>query len=165
MKKHLLVLLALFTAAQASWGAGEIFREPFTLNLHIDKERYYEEKFDKIPFVHNGAIYLFKGEKFGVKVDFENGLAKAVSYTSNIKEADIVFEFSQEISNDGGTTMLLKTQNNTNTTINLDALMTVPGKETILRTTILPLEPKMGSYESWPHPIIQLVLTKLRTAS
>ena len=42
--------------------------------------------------------------------------------------------------------------------IAMDALMTVPGKKTIAGTTIIPIGAGLSSYESWPHPIVQLVL-------
>ena len=53
---------------------GPGFREPFTLKLHVDKENYYEERFDrKIPFVADNAVYLFAGESFGLKLNVTNG--------------------------------------------------------------------------------------------
>ena len=44
----------------------------------------------------------------------------------------------------------------------VDALMTMPEKSGIVKTSIMPIEPGLSSYESWPHPIIQLVLRNLR---
>jgi hypothetical protein len=34
----------------------------------------------------------------------------------------------------------------------LDALMTVPGKKGIYTTSVLPIDPRLSDYESWPHP-------------
>ena len=43
-----------------------VFREPFTLKLHVDKDHYYEEHYDrKIPFVAGNDVYLFCGESSG----------------------------------------------------------------------------------------------------
>jgi hypothetical protein len=139
------------------------FRKPFTLTLYIDKEHYYEEKFDKIPYVHDGAIYLFKGDVFGVNLNQRDGVITEASYVSSSHKADIAFEFKQEIEKDGTQLMLLKITNNTEKRIFMDALMTVPNRNGILKTSILPLEPSLSGYESWPHPIVQLVLTKFRT--
>ena len=57
-----LLLLASFASACATDDAGKkrsddtVFRKPFTLKLHVDKEHFYEEKFDKMPFVHDGDV-------------------------------------------------------------------------------------------------------------
>jgi hypothetical protein len=40
--------------------------------------------------------------------------------------------------------------------------MTIPGKEEILKTNVLPVEPNLSDFESWPHPIVQLVLRDFR---
>jgi hypothetical protein len=40
--------------------------------------------------------------------------------------------------------------------------MTIPGKEEILKTNVLPIEPNLSDFESWPHPIVQLVLRDFR---
>lgn len=55
-------LLAGIASAQPA------FRPPFVLKLHIDNEHYYEEAFDKIPYVAENNVYLFAGETFGINV-------------------------------------------------------------------------------------------------
>ena|ERR1700730_9020815 len=71
-----------------------VFR-PFTLRLHIDKEHYYEEHFDKIPYVEKNDVYLFSGENFGInlvtagdeisRVTYQPGAAKADVCSSSVK--------------------------------------------------------------------------------
>lgn len=74
----ILLFLASFTITLAAENVAKkpaentIFHEPFTLKLHIDKEQYYEEKFDKIPFVNDGDVYLFKGDEFGLELDIQD---------------------------------------------------------------------------------------------
>jgi hypothetical protein len=39
-----------------------VFRAPFVLKLRTDSNRYYEEKFDRVPYVVDNDTYLFAGE-------------------------------------------------------------------------------------------------------
>jgi len=58
--------------------------------------------------------------------------------------------------------MMLVLKSNIKQVLYQDALMTIPGKKGIYKTSILPLQPGLGGYESWPHPIVQLVLRNFR---
>lgn len=141
-----------------------IFREPFTLKLHIDKEHLYEEKIGKIPFVHDGDVYLFKGDEFGLTLDIQTNSVRTVKYQPDLKKADVTLKFTQEVQPDGSAMMMLHIHNNTKRTLDMDALMTVPDKKGIAKTSILPVQPGLSGFESWPHPIVQLVLSKIRIA-
>ena len=81
-----------------------------------------------------------------------------------MKKADVTLKFTQELQADGTAMMLLTIHNNTKQTLNVDALMTVPEKKEIAKTTILPIQPGLSGFESWPHPIVQLVLRNIRIA-
>ena len=116
--------------------ADAIFHEPFTLKLHVDKEHFYEEKFRKIPYVHSGPVYLFKGDEFGITLDIQNNSVRSVKYQKDVKKADLTLKFTQEVQPDGTAMMMLDIHNNTKHTLNLDALMTVPSEKAILKTTI-----------------------------
>jgi hypothetical protein len=144
--------------------ADTVFREPFTLKLHIDKEHFYEEKFGKIPFVNDGDVYLFKGGEFGLTLDIQDNSIRAVKYQPDVKKADVTLKFTQEVQPDGTAMMMLHIHNNTKQTLNVDALMTVPDKKGIAKTNILPVQPGLSGFESWPHPIVQLVLRNIRIA-
>ena len=139
-----------------------VFRAPFTLKLHIDKENYYEESYDKIPYVHNGDIYLFAGESFGVNVDIKDNKIVGLKYRKDQQKSDIALRFTQEIKEDGSQIMLLNIENRLKQKLYINAKMTIPGKKGIYETSILPAESGLRGYESWPHPIVQLVLTNLR---
>lgn len=142
---------------------GVVFREPFTLKLHVDKEHYYEEKFPKIPYVHGGDIYLFKGDSFGVDLDITNGVIRGIAYQADTNKAAMILEFTQmKIDDDGKANMLLVIRNKSNQKLFFDALMTVPDSKKIRKTSILPVSPGLTNYETWPHPIVQLVLCNIR---
>ncbi len=138
-----------------------VFRAPFTLKLPVDTTHYYEQQFDKVPYVTGGDIYLFNGESFGVNLTIDGDHVSGLTYVANAAKADVQFSFRQEKSGTGLMT-LLTTRNKTKHKLFIDALMTVPDKKGGLKTNILPIDAGLSSFESWPHPIVQLVLKNLR---
>jgi hypothetical protein len=139
-----------------------IFRQPFTLKLHLDKEHYYEAEFGKIPYVYRNDVYLFKGDAFGIDLDITDEVIRGVSYRADTNNAAVSLRFTQKIEDNGNAMMLLEIENNTKRKLFIDALMTVPKRTRAQKTTILPVEPGLAGYESWPHPIVQLVLRNIR---
>ncbi len=138
-----------------------VFREPFLLKLHIDDEHYYEEKFGRVPYVLNNEVYLFAGETFGINVIVAQNQPSRISYQPNPAKADVQFKFAQEKTTNG-VTMQLVIRNKLKRPLFLDGRMTVPSKKEIYETGILPVKPSLRNVESWPHPIVQLVLRNFR---
>jgi len=160
-----LTLAALaYAADEAKTDADAVFREPFTLKLHVDKEHFYEQKIGKIPYVYRGDVYLFKGDELGLTLDIQNDSVRSVKYQKDVKKADVTLKFTQRVFPDRTAMMMLDIHNNTKHTLNLDALMTVPSEKAILKTTILPVRPSLSGIETWAHPIVQLVLRNIRIA-
>jgi hypothetical protein len=141
-----------------------VFREPFTLKLRVDKEHYYEQHFDKVPYVIENDVYIFAGEAFGIRLEIKNDQISGITYEPDVAKADVLFTFSQEKDLQGGKGMMLIIQNRTTHTMLLDALMTVPQSKAIQSTSIVPIAAGLSDYESWPHPIVQLVLRNPRFA-
>jgi hypothetical protein len=161
------VILFVLSSALAQQGQQDVvFREPFTLTLPVDKTHYYEERYDKrIPYVFQNNVYLFNGEKFGIRVTMLKNEISEIRYEKDLKKADVTFEFTQDKDNEGSLMTLLVIENRLSHRLYLDALMTRPGKKEIFKTSILPVEAKLTNFESWPHPIVQLVLRNFRLAA
>jgi hypothetical protein len=138
-----------------------VFRSPFVLRLHVDNERSYEERFSHVPYVAENEVYLFAGESFGINVTMVGNRLAKVRYQPDPAKADVEFKFSQEKSKTGFM-MLLVVQNRLKRSLSLDALMTVPGDKDVHQTDVLPVGPGRSNTESWPHPIVQLMLRNLR---
>ncbi len=160
----LTVLCCASLAQEQSPTAGAVptFREPFTLKLRVDKEHYYEQHFDKVPYVAGSDVYLFVDDHFGVNLTDTKAEFLTVTYQPDGGKADILFSFTQEIDGKGNIFMMLSVQNKLNHGFSYDALMTVPTRKEILDTHVLPVEARLSNYESWPHPIVQLVLRNFR---
>jgi hypothetical protein len=138
-----------------------VFRPPFLLKLRIDNDHFYEEKFQAIPYVADNGVYLFSGESFGINCVMRQNQISGVVYQPNLSKADITFDFKQEHSQNKPM-MLLVIRNTLKRRIKLDALMTVPGDKDVHQTDVLPVEPGHSNTESWPHPIVQLLLKNFR---
>lgn len=140
-----------------------VFRDPFTLKLRVDADRSLDVDFQKIPYVHKGSVYLFSGEEFGISLKIEGKRITEISYHKDPKRADVRFKFSQDWdSQKSEGAMNLIIDNHTQRKILFDGLMTTPKNPEARQTSILPVGPGMTNYESWPHPIIQLVLRNIR---
>jgi hypothetical protein len=167
----LLILVAIIAATSAicqepaspqAAVEGVTFREPFKLKLHVDKERYYEQEFPKIPYVYKNEVYLFKVDTFGVDLAITNGFIQGISYQSDTNKAAVSLQFTQVVETNGDAMMLLVIKNHTEHKLFVDALMTVPERQKPLKTSIMPVEAGLSGFESWPHPIVQLVLRNIR---
>jgi hypothetical protein len=171
MRRVLCLAIAIVAAACARANAdepkskddgGTVFRKPFTLKLHVDKEHFYEQKIEKVPYVHKGNVYLFQGDSFGLDVQIAEGKIQKIAYQADLSKAAVTLKFQQEVPEDGDAMMMLTIENRTKHKLFLDAVMVVPDRQKPLRTSILPVQPGLSGIETWPHPIIQLVLRNLR---
>jgi len=149
-------------ASKSGDAAGVVFRKPFTLHVRVDQEHYYEEKKGKIPYVYHGDVYLFLGEKFGLKINVADGAVRAVRYEPDLSKADLTLDFSVADPVNGKYTSMLKMQNRTKYTFLMDGGMTVPDRKDILETSIIPVNAGLLHFEAWPHPILQLALSHIR---
>lgn len=135
-----------------------VFREPFDLRLEIDGTHFYSEHFERVPYVFDNTVYLFKGDAFGVTLIQRDSGTCGAQFESASEKADVFFTFDQRTDDKGNRMMVLKIENRMCQTLMVAALMTVPGQKDILKTTVPPLRPKMTRYESWPHAIVQLAM-------
>ena len=160
-----LAILSCVLLAPAQSPAAEAaptFREPFTLKLRVDKQHYYEQHFDKVPYVAGSDVYLFVDDHFGVNLTDTKAEFLTVTYQPNMGKADVLFSLTQETDGKGNPFMMLSVQNKLHRGFSYDALITVPTKKEIVETHVLPVEALLSNFESWPHPIVQLVLRNFR---
>lgn len=161
-----MVLCTAITSLSAQTGArranGQELRDPFTLHLKIDKEHYTDIHYDKQPYVSENEVYLFPGDKFGVNLLVKDGRVVEVRYQPDKAKADVWFGFEQPKELQNGLSMALTIDNKMKRSVGMEALMSVPGKKDVFKTSILPVKPGKSGLESWPHPISQLVLGNLQ---
>ncbi len=140
-----------------------VSREPFTLKLKVDKDHFYEERFDRrIPYVSENEVYLFLGDKFGVNLTVRNDRIIDVRYQPDAKKADVWFSFEQPPELPGGLGMTLAIENKMKRGVSMEGLMSMPNKKEVFKTSIQSVEAGKKGLETWPHPISQLVLGNLQ---
>jgi hypothetical protein len=143
--------------------SGAVLRKPFTLKLKVDKDHYYEERYDRrIPYVSENEVYLFLDDKFGVNITVRNDRIMSVRYQPDSAKADVWFKFEQPPELPGGVGMTLAIENKMKHGLSMEALMSVPNKKEVLKTSILPVKAGKSGLETWPHAISQLVLGNLQ---
>ncbi len=164
-KKIVIFLVAtifVFVATCVAQGSqAPVFRQPFTLKLRVDDEHFYEQSFDRVPYVLDGDVYLFAGEGFGLNVQIDGERISRVTYQPDNAKANVTLRFTQEKTKNGDM-MMLTVQNHLKRKLFYNAMMTIPSKSGIYKTSVLPVEVGLSSYESWPHPVVQLVLNDFR---
>jgi len=109
-----LTILSYALLAQEQSPAAEAaptFREPFTLKLRVDKQHYYEQHFDKVPYVAESDVYLFLDDHFGVNLTDTKAEFLTVTYQPDSGKADVLFSFTQETDGKGNPFMMLSIQN------------------------------------------------------
>ncbi len=139
-----------------------LMREAFTRRLKIDKDHFSDIHYDRQPYVAENEVYLFPGDKFGVNLVVKNGHVSEVLYQPDVKKADVVFGFEQPQELQNGLGMALTIDNKMKRGVSMEALMSVPEKKDVFKTSILPVKAGKSGLESWPHPISQLVLGNLQ---
>ena len=74
----------------------QTFREPFTLKLRVDKDHYYEQDFDRVPYVADNDVYIFLDDHFGINLTDTKAEFLTVTFQPDTAKADVQFEFTQE---------------------------------------------------------------------
>jgi hypothetical protein len=138
-----------------------VLRGPFTLNLQTDKQHTYQKQFDKAPYVLDNEVHLFVKDNFGVNLTVAGDQITGVAYQPKLRKCDVTFRFTQE-KTPRGPMMLLVIENKTRHRLSMDAAMSVPNQDGFIRTSIVAIPASLSDFESWPNPIVQLVLRNLR---
>jgi hypothetical protein len=149
-------------AGQPEQKPGEVVsRDPFDLKLKLPDGSSYQEHFDRVPYVKDGSVYIFPGEKFGVTVSIAGQEITGLQYEKDLGKADIRLNFKQEKAG-GRVMMLLVIESKLKQTLYMNASMQIPNRKGAYKTSILPVLGGKGGFESWPHPITVIELKSLR---
>ncbi len=168
----LLVLILVFAQGRQDSGKQDqspeqkpseiVSRDPFTLKLKLPDGSSYEEHFDQVPYVKDGYIYIFPGEKFGVMVSTAGDEIAGLGYVKQSGKGDVRLEFKEEKAGGGRVMMILVIESKLKRTLYMDAPMQVPNRKGVYKTNVLPVLAGKIGFESWPHPISLLELKNLR---
>lgn len=115
-------------------------------------------------FVKDKIIQLYCGEKVFVECEIAiDSIATMKVVEANINpEKTIEIDFSQDAEDRTNISTVLKVKNPFNKKLIYDAIIFTPISKTWKRTSIIPIQPNLMNFKTWPHPIITLVLEEWR---
>ena len=137
-------------------------REPTSVKLKLNDKEYAEFNFPKGPFVADGFINVLSGEHFAVEFDDKNGEILNPQFVKEVvhPERTVLIDFSQT---ENG--MVLKVTNPFTKPIIYDCLIQHYQQERLTKTSIIPVAAKLASYEMWPYPISQVIISNVHYQS
>jgi len=136
----------------------QTLRPPFSLKLNLENGKVLQEQLDSVPYVNNDIVYLFNNDVMGVRLTLNRDSSFSLAYEPDTGKSDVSFSFKQDPNYGAEFGMILMITNKTSFTVNFSAGMNLPGKTNLVWTSILPIKPKLKNYETWPHPIRELIL-------
>lgn len=178
LMKHIvlasLLLLVIFTLtlAQAEKPKTDHERETIcsrvpcrpakTLTLKISETEVAEFDIPEGPYVADGRINVLSGEEINVEFDDGAGGPTNPRYVEKITAPEKTLTFSLSL-RDGGT--ILTVRNSFAKTIHYDCLIRRYKAQRMQKTTIVVVQSGLVSFEHWPYPITQVVISNIRYVS
>ncbi|WP_180277207.1 hypothetical protein [Chryseobacterium sp. 52] len=159
--KNLVILFLCLTANICFGQDVREFREPFTLKLAVDSVRFYQQEVPKSKyFVKDAALQIYPGEHIFVEAETKDGIIESMKVVKENKNPSktIEIEFSQNAEGRKNTGMTLEVSNPFGKMLKYKAMMYIVGKNEWIETSVIPVRPKLKSFEMWNDVIITLVL-------
>lgn len=139
-----------------------VTREPYKLQLAVDKENYYSMDVEKSPyFVKENILQIYPGEKLNVETELNDKnefISMKVVKENVYPKKTITIEFEQKTLDNDDKQMFLVVKNPFDKQLKYEALMYIVGHDKWLETSIIPIQPNLVNYEMWRDVIITLVL-------
>jgi len=137
-------------------------RPPTTVRLRLNDKEYFEMQFPKGPYVADGFINILAGEELNVEFDDRRGQLSNPHYVKSPvhPERTISLRLEQKDEN-----MILEIKNPFPKEIVYDCLIQHYSEQRLRRTSVLPVGGGLMSFESWPYPVAQVVISHVRYSS
>ncbi|GAB0155206.1 hypothetical protein CHRYSEOSP005_04670 [Chryseobacterium sp. Alg-005] len=141
------------------------FREAFTLKLPVDSTQFYQQEVNKSKyFVKDNILQIYPGEHLFLEAEVKGNDIQSMKVVKENKNPakTIEIEFSQNVSGRKSEGMILKVSNPFNKKLNYNTMMYIVGRNEWIKTSIIPIQPKLKNFEMWNDVIISLVLNHWR---
>lgn len=165
MRKIKYIILLLFISKNC-FAQNEIeFREPFTLKLSVDTVSFYEQEvFRSKYFVKDNILQIYPNESVLIEVEVQKNEIKSMKIVSENKNPSKTIEinFTQKTDGRKHEYMILEVKNPFDKVLNYNAMMYIVGRNDWLKTSIIPIQPKLTNFELWNDVIITIVLSNWR---
>ena len=163
MKKTTFALLILSMVCYSQ--NQKIDRKPFKLELVADAENNYSANISKSPyFVKEKVLQIYPGEELNIETEIKGDSIFSMKVVDKISfpEKTIKLKFIQNVTDRKNTQMILSVVNPFDKKMVYDAKIYTVGGQRWSPTSIIPIEPKLVGYETWPDVIATMALEKWR---
>jgi hypothetical protein len=163
MKKMTIILILVLTTALGFGQTNDLpKRDTFTLNIAVDDSSFYNSEIKASAYVlPDNTIQLYPGEKIYVEVEL---VKKEIKSMKTVKEnlnpdKTITITFSQQTDGKKHKGMMLEVENPFNKELEYKANMFLMKYNKWVSTSVLPVQPKLTSFETWTDIIVTIALT------
>jgi hypothetical protein len=141
-----------------------VCREATKVKLKVNDKEYAEFEFPKGPYVADGFINVLSGEHFSVEFDEQDGVLSNPRFVKEVvhPERTVSVELSESPTEAGS---ILKLSNPFSKTIVYECLIQHYKQPNLSSTSVLPVHAHLSTYEGWPYPIPQVVISRVRFES
>jgi hypothetical protein len=129
------------------------------VRLKLNNKEYFEMEFPKGPYVADGFINVLAGEEMLVEFDDTDGILSNPRYVKSAAKPERTISFRLEQTDDGTT---LRVKNPFSKNIIYDCLIQHYSEQRLRQTSILPVQAGLISFEMWPYPVAQVVVSNVR---
>ena len=162
--RHLMIFsLAIFMIPIGSLGQDTTLkRAAYKLTVVVDKNSFYEEQITATPYVlPDKTIQLYPGETINIEILQENGAVRKLIAVKEIKDSSrtVTIRFSQSVNKDSPELTMLKVTNPFPFRLIYKAKIFLLTQNKWTDTDVLPVEPRISGFETWPQVITSIVLS------
>jgi hypothetical protein len=130
-----------------------------TVRLKLNKKEFFEMEFPKGPYVADGFINVLAGEEVLVEFDDSDGLLSNARHVKTAAKPERTVSFRLEQTDEG---TVLHVKNPFTKNIIYDCLIQHYSEQRLRKTSIVPVQAGLVSFEMWPYPVAQVVISNVR---
>lgn len=130
-----------------------------TVRLKVNNKEFFEMEFPKAPYVAEGFINILAGEEILVEFDDADGTLSNPHYVKTSAKPERTISFRLEQTDEG---TVLRVKNPFTKSIMYDCAIQHYSEQRFRKTSILPVQAGLMSFEMWPYPVAQVVVSKVR---
>jgi len=132
-----------------------------TVRLKLNNQEYFEMEFPKGPYVADGFINVLAGEELLVEFDETEGTLSHPHYVKTAAKPERTISLRLEQTDQG---TILRVKNPLAKSIIYDCHIQHYSEQRLRKTSILPVPAGLMSFEMWPYPVAQAVISNVRYA-
>ena len=137
-------------------------RPPTTVRLRLNDKEYFEMEFPKSPYVADGFINVLVGEELNVEFNEDEGRLSNPRYVKAPAKPERTVSLRLDQTEEG---TVLRVKNPFGKAIVYDCLIQHYNEQRFRKTSIIPVGSGLMSFEMWPYPVGQVVISNVRYGS